>query len=61
MQIRDEHDNTSEDYIVQDNKKTRVAVTIIIVCLAVIIGAIAISGLFLGENSWNVTFIFIYL
>ena len=51
MQIRDEHDNTSEDYIVQDNKKTRVAVTIIIVCLAVIIGAIAISGLFLGENS----------
>ena len=46
MQIREENDNTSEDYILQKNKKTKVGVAIIVSILILIIIGIFISGLF---------------
>lgn len=46
MQIRDKDDTTSEDYIIQDNKKTRVGTTIIVVTLVILIVGIIISGIY---------------
>ncbi len=33
MQIRDKEDNQSEDFIIQENKKTKLGATIIIIIL----------------------------
>ncbi|WP_372919114.1 hypothetical protein [Salegentibacter sp.] len=46
MQIRDKEDNESEDYILQDNKKTRFGTIFIIIILVILITAVAISGFY---------------
>lgn len=48
MQIRSNDDNTSEDYILQDNKKTRFGVTFILVVLVILATAVAVTGVILG-------------
>lgn len=48
MQIRDKDDNESEDYILQDNKKTRFGAGFIIIVLIILIAAVAISGWYFG-------------
>lgn len=47
MQIRDKDDNESEDYILQDNKKTRVGTIFIIIVLIVLAAAVAMTGVYL--------------
>ena len=46
MQIREENDHTSEDYILQKNKKTKIGAAIIIGILILLILGIIVSGLF---------------
>ena len=46
MQIRDEKDNQSEDYILQKNKKTKVGLTFIAIVLVIIIAIIAMTGVY---------------
>lgn len=46
MQIRDKKDNGSEDYILQDNKKTRFGATFIIIVLIILIAAVAMTGVY---------------
>ncbi|WP_168194553.1 hypothetical protein [Antarcticibacterium arcticum] len=46
MQIRDKNDKESEDYILQDNKKTRFGATFIIIVLIVLITAVAMTGVY---------------
>lgn len=46
MQIRDKNDKVSEDYILQDNKKTRFGATFIIIVLIILIAAVAMTGVY---------------
>lgn len=48
MQIRDKDDKDSEDYILQDNRKTRFGAGFIIIVLIILIAAVAISGIYFG-------------
>lgn len=45
--IKDENDPT-EDYLLQDNKKTKIGAGIIIVALVILIAAVAATAFFLG-------------
>lgn len=47
MQIRDKDDKESEDYILQDNKKTRFGAVFIVIVLIILIAAVAMSGVYL--------------
>lgn len=47
MQIRNKNDKESEDYILQDNKKTRFGAIFIIIVLVILIAAVAMTGVFL--------------
>lgn len=46
MQIRDKEDKESEDYILQDNKKTRFGAVFIIIVLIILVAAVAMSGVY---------------
>ncbi len=46
MQIRDKDDNESEDYILQDNKKTRFGAIFIIIVLIILAAAVAMTGVY---------------
>ncbi|MCF4101525.1 hypothetical protein L1I30_07600 [Gillisia sp. M10.2A] len=46
MQIRDENDNKSEDYIIQNNNKTRFGSVFIIIILVVLIAVVAMTGVY---------------
>ena len=46
MQIRDKNDNESEDYILQDNKKTRFGAVFIAIVLIILITAVALTGVY---------------
>ena len=46
MQIRDKGDNQSEDYILQDNKKTRIGAISIIIILVILIAGVAMTGVY---------------
>ena len=46
MQIRDKNDKVSEDYILQDNKKTRFGATFIIIVLIILMAAVAMTGVY---------------
>lgn len=46
MQIRDENDHNSEDYILQNNKKTRFGATFIIIVLIILATAVAMTGVY---------------
>lgn len=46
MQIRDKDDKESEDYILQDNKKTRFGATFIIIVLIILAAAVAMTGVY---------------
>ena len=46
MQIRDKEDNQSEDYIVQDNKKTRFGAVFIVIVLIILIAGVAMTGVY---------------
>lgn len=50
MQIRDEKDNQSEDYIIQDNKKTRFGAVFIVIVLVILIAGVAMTGVYF--NYW---------
>lgn len=47
MKIRKEEDNTSEDYILQDNKKTRFGAVFILIVLIILIALVAMTGVYL--------------
>jgi len=47
MQIRDKNDNESEDYILQDNKKTRFGATLIIIVLIILTTLVAMTGVYM--------------
>lgn len=47
MQIRDKDDNESEDYILQDNKKTRFGTIFIIIVLIILVTIVAMTGVYL--------------
>jgi len=46
MQIRDKKDNESEDYILQENKKTKFGATFIAIILIIIIAVVAMTGVY---------------
>jgi len=46
MQIRDKKDNESEDYILQDNKKTRFGAIFIIIVLIILVAGVAMTGVY---------------
>lgn len=46
MQIRDKDDKESEDYILQDNKKTRFGTIFIIIVLIILATAVAMTGVY---------------
>ena len=46
MQIRDKDDKQSEDYIFQDNKKTRFGAVFIIIVLIILVTAVAMTGVY---------------
>lgn len=50
MQIRDKEDNQSEDYIIQDNKKTRFGAVFIVIVLVILIAGVAMTGVYF--NYW---------
>jgi hypothetical protein len=47
MQVRDKQDKESEDYILQNNKKTRFGATFIIIVLIILITIVAMTGVYL--------------
>lgn len=47
MQIRDKDDKESEDYILQDNKKTRFGVIFILIILVILAAAVVMTGVYL--------------
>lgn len=47
MQIRDKNDKESEDYILQDNKKTRFGATFIIIVLVILATLVAMTGVYM--------------
>lgn len=46
MQIRDKEDNQSEDYILQNNKKTKIGAISITIILVILIAAVAMTGVY---------------
>lgn len=50
MQIRDKGDNQSEDYILQNNKKTKLGAITIIIVLVILIAGVAMTGVYF--NYW---------
>ena len=46
MQIRDKEDNQSEDFIIQENKKTKLGATIIIIILVILATGVAMTGVY---------------
>ncbi|HSP11937.1 MAG TPA: hypothetical protein VLO29_05365 [Salegentibacter sp.] len=46
MQIRDKNDKESEDYIIQDNKKTRFGAIFIAIVIIILITAVALTGVY---------------
>lgn len=46
MQIRDKEDNQSEDYILQDSKKTRFGVVFILIILVILAAGVAMTGVY---------------
>lgn len=46
MQIRDKEDNQSEDYILQNNKKTKIGAITITIILVILIAAVAMTGVY---------------
>ncbi|TVZ28404.1 hypothetical protein JM83_3530 [Gillisia sp. Hel_I_86] len=46
MQIRDKEDNESEDYILQNNKKTKFGVFFILIVLVILIAGVAMTGVY---------------
>ena len=42
------HNHSTEDYIVEDNKKTRFGGIFIAIVLILLIAAVAVTGVFLG-------------
>lgn len=47
MQIKDRDDKESEDYILQDNKKTRFGATFIIIVLIILATLVAMTGVYM--------------
>ncbi len=47
MQIRDKEDKKSEDYILQENKKTKFGSTFIAIILIIIMAVVAMTGVYL--------------
>ena len=47
MQIRDKNDKESEDFILQNNKKTRFGATIIIIILIILATLVAMTGVYM--------------
>ncbi|MDT0641773.1 hypothetical protein RM553_02910 [Zunongwangia sp. F363] len=47
MENTNKHNHSTEDYIVEDNKKTRFGGTFIAIILIILIAAVAITGVFL--------------
>jgi len=47
MEVKKGHDNTKEDYILQDNKKTKFGSAFIIIVLILLITAVVISGFYM--------------
>ena len=47
MQIRDKDDNQSEDYILQNNKKTKFGVFFILIVLVILAAGVAMTGVYL--------------
>lgn len=46
MQIRDENDKESQDFIIQNNKKTRYGAIFIAIVLVVLIALVAMTGVY---------------
>lgn len=46
MQIRDKDDNQSEDYILQNNKKTKFGVFFILIVLVILAAGVAMTGVY---------------
>jgi flagellar basal body-associated protein FliL len=46
MQIRDEGDNQSEDYILQNNKKTKFGAIFIVIVLVILAAGVAMTGVY---------------
>ncbi len=46
MQIRDKEDNSSEDFILQANKKTIFGATFIIIVLVILTAVVAMTGVY---------------
>ncbi|WP_198012066.1 hypothetical protein [Gillisia sp. CAL575] len=46
MQIRDKEDNQSEDYILQNNKKTKFGVFFILIVLVILAAGVAMTGVY---------------
>ena len=46
MQIRDKEDKQSEDYILQNNKKTKIGAISITIILVILIAAVAMTGVY---------------
>ncbi len=46
MQIRDKEDNHSEDFILQENKKTIFGTTFIIIVLVILAAGVAMTGVY---------------
>jgi hypothetical protein len=46
MQIRDKEDNQSEDYILQNNKKTKFGTFFILIMLVVLVAGVAMTGVY---------------
>jgi uncharacterized integral membrane protein len=46
MQIRDKEDNQSEDFILQENKKTKFGAVFILIVLVILIAIVAMTGVY---------------
>ncbi|WP_373058336.1 hypothetical protein [Zunongwangia sp. H14] len=46
MENKNKHNHSTEDYIVEDNKKTRFGGTFIAIILIILLAAVAITGVF---------------
>ena len=46
MQIRDENDKESQDFILQNNKKTRYSTIFIAIVLVILIALVAMTGVY---------------
>ncbi|MGY5849434.1 hypothetical protein [Salegentibacter sp. F14] len=46
MQIRDKDDQESEDYIIQDSKKTRFGAVFIAIIIIILIAAVLMTGVY---------------